>query len=308
MPRPGSWSGGASGQWSVLVHGGAGDLPDDPAVRADRADGCRAAAEVAARLLDAGASALDAAQAAVERLEDDPRYNAGTGGSLDEDGALRLDASLMDGATLAAGAVCSLPPFRHPIAVAREVMRDGRHVLLAAEGAVRFAEARGLLRADPASMITDGARRRLAQVLGGQASAGWAGGTVGAVARDARGHVAAATSTGGTVGKRAGRVGDSPVIGAGTYADDLAGAVSGTGDGEGYLRAGIALRVCLWLAGGRELPDTVEDALTLLEQRVAARGGLIVVAPDGRLALGRSTSAMSWGACWGSLATLTAGC
>jgi beta-aspartyl-peptidase (threonine type) len=299
-----TWQGGGEG-WSILVHGGAGFIP--PERREAHAEGCRLAARAGALVLAAGGSALDAAQAAVELLEDDPRYNAGTGGSLDEHGELRLDASLMDGATLAAGAVCALPPFFHPIAVARAALRDGRHVLYAAEGAACFARLAGFEPAPPDRMITDAARARLKATRQGQ-DGNWAGGTVGAVARDLAGHVAAATSTGGTVGKRHGRVGDSPILGAGTYADDLAGAASGTGEGEGYLRLAACLRACLALQQGREPLDAAVETIRMLRERVNASGGIILVAPDGRLALARSTEVMSWGACWGSLDRLTGGC
>ena len=291
----GAWTDGGGG-WSILVHGGAGDVPE--ARRAAHADGCRLAAEEGAAVLAKGGSALDAVQAAVELLEDDVRFNAGTGGSLDEHGDLRLDASIMDGSSLAAGAVATLSGFQHPIAVAREVLRDGRHVLYAADGAAAFARMRGIPGVDPASMITDAARERLGLTLRGVVGGGWAGGTVGAVARDAQGHVAAATSTGGTVGKRAGRVGDSPVIGAGTYADDLAGAFSGTGDGEGYLRAAIGARACFWLEQGTPVDEVARRAIVLLRERVGATGGVILVDREGKLALARSTATMSWAARW----------
>jgi L-asparaginase / beta-aspartyl-peptidase len=290
----GSWSGGG-GAWSLLVHGGAGDVA--PPRRAAHEEGCRAAAEAGAAVLAAGGSALDAVQAAVESLEDNPRYNAGTGASLDESGALSLDASIMDGAALRGGAVCALPAFQHPIAIAREVLRDGRHVLYAAEGAASFAASRGFSAAPAGAMITAGARERLAATLAG-ASGNWAGGTVGAVARDAHGHVAAATSTGGMVGKRRGRVGDSPILGAGTYADDQAGAVSGTGEGEGYLNTCIACRVCTWLERGDEPLDAAERAIAYLADRGSVTGGVIIVGADGRLSLARSTTTMSWAAAW----------
>lgn len=141
----------------VLVHGGAGDVPE--ASRAAHAEGCRvAAARGLARLLETG-SALEAAMRAVEVLEDDPRYNAGTGACLDERGELALDAAIMEGTSLRAGAVCAMPAFVHPIQVARAVLEDGRHVLYAGEGAARFAEERGFARAEPASMITRGGAR-----------------------------------------------------------------------------------------------------------------------------------------------------
>ena len=299
----GSWTSETKG-FGILVHGGAGDIPE--ARRESHQEGCRAAAAAGAAVLAAGGTAIDAVQRAVELLEDDPRFNAGTGGSLDEDGQLRLDASIMDGETLAAGAVASLPPFRHPIAIARAVLVDGRHVLYAAEGAARFATAHGFAPADPASMITDAARTRLEATRRG-ASGNWAGGTVGAVARDARGHVAAATSTGGVVGKRSGRVGDSPILGAGNYADDASGAVSGTGEGEGFLRAAIAARACLWMEQGMPVDEAARRAASFLVTRVGARGGLILVDRAGRLALARTTTTMTWAASWDGLASPLSG-
>src|SRR5690606_33541791 len=211
----------------VVVHGGAGAVP--PARRPAHAAGCRLAAEAGLAILTGGGTALDAAMRAVEVLEDDPSFNAGTGACLAEDGSLELDASIMDGRDLRFGAVACLPPFKNPIRIARAVLDDGRHTLYAAEGAARFAREHGFSPADPASMITEAARVRLAQVLAGRGDGGWAGGTVGAVACDASGNVAAATSTGGMVAKRGGRVGDTPLPGAGTFADDLAGACSATG-------------------------------------------------------------------------------
>ncbi|MBX7193662.1 MAG: isoaspartyl peptidase/L-asparaginase [Sandaracinaceae bacterium] len=277
----------------VLVHGGAGDVPE--AKRASHAEGCRLAAIAGlARLLEAG-SALEAVVRAVEVLEDDPRYNAGTGACLDEHGALALDAAVMEGTELRAGAVCSMPPFRNPIDVARAVLEDGRHVLYAGEGAARFAKDRGFVPADPASMITDAARERLRAVLEGRAHRGWAGGTVGAVACDAEGHVAAATSTGGMVGKRAGRVGDSPILGAGTYADDASGAASATGEGEAILRLALTRHVCELLAGGASPDDAARAAIARLGSKLGATGGLIVVDATGRVGHARNTQTMSWG-------------
>lgn len=279
-------------RFAVLVHGGAGDVPE--ASRASHREGAEIAARAAREILAAGGTAMDAVVRAVEILEDDPRYNAGTGGSLDEDGRLFLDAAVMDGATLRAGGVMALPPFRHPIAIARAAMEDGRHVLYAGEGAARFAEARGFVRAGD-EMITAKARERLAKTRAGEGG-NWAGGTVGAVARDVHGHVACATSTGGTVGKRFGRVGDTPVLGAGSYADDRAGAVSGTGEGEGYLRAVIAARCAAWMEGGESAVDAAARGIAWLEERTSAKGGLILVSARGDLGLARSTATMTWAA------------
>jgi L-asparaginase / beta-aspartyl-peptidase len=290
-----SWSRETTG-FSLIVHGGAGDVPF--ARRAGQAEGCLLAARAAAAVLASGGSALDAVQRAVEILEDDPRFNAGTGASLDEHGQLFHDASIMDGATLAAGGVCALPPFRHPIAVARAAMEDGRHILYTGEGGAAFARRCGMEPVPAESMITDDARRRLEQVRRNEASGNWAGGTVGAVARDRHGHIAAATSTGGITGKRAGRIGDSPIPGAGNYADDHAGGASGTGDGEGFLRTCLAYRTCSMLADGRSAEEAARDAIEHLRTRGRASGGIILLDRRGTLALSRCTTTMSWAGAW----------
>lgn len=168
-------------------------------------------------------------------------------------------------------------------------------MLYAGAGAERFATGAGHAREE--GMVTDAARARLAVVRDG-ASGNWAGGTVGAVARDAAGHVAAATSTGGMVGKRSGRVGDSPIPGAGNYADDRAGAASGTGEGEGYLRAALAARACFYLEAGAQPRDAAERVMGTLHERTGMRGGIILVGRDGTLGLARTTETMSWAAAW----------
>jgi L-asparaginase / beta-aspartyl-peptidase len=311
-PVTGSFGSGPA-RWSILVHGGAGDVR--PEAVAARVAGCERAAAEGAAVLAAGGSALDAVQRAVEVLESDPLFNAGTGACLDADGHLALDAAIMDGDGLRAGGVCALPPFEHPIAVARLVMEDTPHVLLAAEAAARFAVSRGFSRADEAAMITDAARTKLEAARKKNVVEGWAGdapspasakrdtsgGTVGAVARDTRGHVAAATSTGGMVNKLAGRVGDSPIVGAGTYADDEAGACSTTGHGEAMIRVCLAktavdeLRREPPVGAPKVTPErTSRDALALMHRRTAQTGGLIVVSPDGSLGLARTTRAMTW--------------
>lgn len=277
----------------VLVHGGAGDVPE--ASRPAHAEGCRVAAAAGlARLLETG-SALEAVMRAVEVLEDDPRYNAGTGACLDEHGALALDASIMEGTSLRAGAVCAMPAFQNPIRIARAVLEDAHHILYAGEGAARFAEQRGFSRADPSTMITAAARERLANVLAGRAERGWAGGTVGAVACDASGRVAAATSTGGMVAKRAGRVGDSPIFGAGTYADDESGAASATGEGEAVLRLVLTRHVCELIRAGASAEEAARAGIARLGARLGASGGLIVVDPKGRVGHAHNTRTMGWG-------------
>jgi L-asparaginase / beta-aspartyl-peptidase len=290
-----SWSGAGDGI-AVLVHGGAGDVADERVPV--HVAGCRRAADAAFALLAEGASALDAAERAVVVLEDDPVFNAGTGACLTRDGRLELDACVMDGATLRVGAVCALSPFEHPIAVARAVLDDGTHVLYAAAGADAFARHAGFEPALPESMITDAARDKLRHALASGKIVSWAGGTVGAVARDRHGHVAAATSTGGTVGKRPGRVGDTPLVGAGTFADDAGGAASATGQGEGIMRVLLSARAVDALARG-ESPDTAAaTVIRELYERVGATGGIIVVDPRGRLGFARSTRTMTWAAAW----------
>lgn len=276
------------------MHGGAGDVSD--ARPPLHVAGCERAVRVGAEVLDAGGSALDAVQRAVEALEDDPLFNAGTGACLDEEGHLRLDAAIMDGGDLRAGAVCDLPAFRSPIAIARRVMDATRHVLLASEGAARFAERQGFARADEATMITEAARQRLATVRATTAEAGWAGGTVGAVARDANGHVAAATSTGGTVNKMAGRVGDSALVGAGTYADDDAGACSATGHGEAMIRVCLAKTSVEWMRASLTAEAAARASLARLFEKTAHTAGAILVARDGSLGLARTTRTMTWAA------------
>ena len=299
-----SWGTGPA-RWSMLVHGGAGDVP--PASVGAHVSGCERAAAEGAKVLAAGGSALDAVQRAVEVLESDPLFNAGSGACLDADGHLALDASIMDGRELRAGGVCALRAFAHPIAIARRVMDETPHVLLAAEGAARFAIAQGFVPADEATMITDAARTKWEAARAKGATEGWAGGTVGAVARDVNGHVAAATSTGGMVNKPAGRVGDSPIIGAGTYADDEAGACSTTGHGEAMIRVCIAKTAVDGMRadghGTQGAPGALaaktaaqssHDAITLMQRRTAQTGGLIVVARDGSLGLARTTRTMTW--------------
>jgi L-asparaginase / beta-aspartyl-peptidase len=286
-----SW-GCAPATWSVLVHGGSGDLPAtlvDPHV-----EGCRRAALAAAQVLRAGGSALDAVERAVVVLEDDPQFNAGTGACLNEEGLIELDAAIMEGAGLRGGGVCALPPFANPIAIARAVLEDGRHVLYSGEGAARFAVDRGFVRAKSEAMTTEHARARWAEVRAKKATTG--GGTVGAVARDLGGTVAAATSTGGRIDKAIGRVGDSPVLGAGTYADNDAGACSATGEGEAILRVCLARAATNLTAAGVPPEDAARAAVATMGARVGGSGGVILVDRLGRLGLARNTRTMTWAA------------
>ena len=275
----------------VAVHGGAGAV--DPDRLALHVEGVRRAAAAGLSVLESGGSSLDAVIRAVEVLEDDELFNAGTGGSLTDEGTLELDASVMEGTTLRGGGVCALPPFAHPIRVARAVLDEGRHVLYAGAGAAAFAERAGFSPADPATMITERARERLARFHAAEVGPGWAGGTVGAVACDRDGRVAAATSTGGTVGKAVGRVGDTPILGAGTYADDLGGAVSATGIGEAIVRSCLARAVTERLARGDDAEMAAVQALEVFRRRFGGDGGLVVVDRLGRAAARFNTATMS---------------
>lgn len=279
--------------WAILVHGGAGRSDSD----VGRVDGCRRSTDAAVTVLAQGGSALDAVQAAVRILEDDPLFNAGTGACLTEEGLIELDAAIMEGSALRAGGVCALPPFRHPIDVARAVMAEGRHVLYAGQGARDFALRAGFEPSTVEAMTTPRARLQWEELKKG-ALAAVPTGTVGAVARDSAGIVAAATSTGGILGKRSGRVGDSPIVGAGTFADDEAGGASATGQGEGIMRTCLAKMAVDEMRRGTDPETAARLSIDHLSSRVEATGGIILVDSLGRLGWARSTPAMAWGSQW----------
>lgn len=276
---------------AIVVHGGAGRVEAErhPAIVA----ACARAAARGHQVLVAGGRALDAAQAAVRVLEDEPELNAALGAVLGEDGQVELDAALVDGEALAIGAIAAVPDVRQPIDLARAVLDDGRHVLLAGPGAWDFARARGFTPAPPGALVTERARARWLAARARAASPLREGGTVGAVALDRRGHLAAATSTGGIAGKRRGRVGDSPLPGAGTWADDRGGAASATGDGEAIIRVALTRRLVDRLAAG-ELPQAAaQDLVAELAARGRGHGGVIVVDRAGRVAAVHDTDTMA---------------
>lgn len=261
----------------VLVHGGAGDVP--PERRARHAQGCLEAARAGGRVLAAGGSAVEAVVAAVEVLENDPIYNAGVGCALTREGHVSLDVSLMDGETRDAAGLAALASFRNPIHIARAMLYEPV-VMMAGSAATRWAEQQGFRQVPEETMITEYVRERWREVVEGRGASNFAGGTVGAVARDAQGRLAAGTSTGGTMGKPAGRVGDSPVIGAGTYADDLA-AVSATGDGEAFLRSVFAARLADKVRYGRPPEESLRKMLERVRDRFGGIGGAILITRDG---------------------------
>lgn len=231
-----------------------------------------------------GQGALAAAVAAVRHMEDEPLLNAGIGACLNSDGVVELDAGVMEGAALRAGGAACLRDVRHPIDLAVAVMQDGRHVLLAAEGASRFAREHGVEMADPAVFITDRKRQELMQGAD----------TVGAVARDAEGHLAVAVSTGGIKGKLPGRIGDSPIPGAGFYADDRFGAVCGTGQGEAFIRLGLARLMIVELQHGMDPASVAQGAIDHLGKAMKAKGGVILMPHHGSPRAAFNTPAMPW--------------
>jgi beta-aspartyl-peptidase (threonine type) len=280
---------------SIIVHGGAGaPLADAAAFR----PGIRAAVAAGWAVLAAGGRALDAVEAAVRSLEDHERFNAGRGSVLTEAGTVEMDASIMEGDRLACGAVAAVSRIANPVSLARRVLDDGRHVLLVAEGAHAFAHDAGLPACDPTSLVTERQRTRLAERraqtrdLGSRAAAG---GTVGATALDRHGTIAAATSTGGTLGKRPGRVGDSALIGCGTYADSSLGGVSCTGDGEAIIRVVLARRALDYLKEADDPDYAAKVAVDLLVEEGRGGGGLILVDWRGRIGYAQSTALMPVG-------------
>ena len=280
----------------LIVHGGAWNIPGE--YEADHLEGVRrAVAEVFPRL-QSGASALDAVEAAVQILETDPTFNAGRGAVLNAVGEVELDAMIMDGATLRLGAVAALQNFLHPVSVARLVMERTEHCLLAGAGAQRFARQMGVVEVPPEALLT--ARevefyRKAARDPSFRTITPFQShplGTVGAVAMDNDGNLAAATSTGGTAGKLPGRVGDSPLAGAGTYADNACGAASATGWGEAVIRTVLAKTACD-LMGNHPAPVAAERAVEILRRRVQGLAGIILIDHSGDYGFAYSTPKMA---------------
>lgn len=275
-------------RWSLAIHGGAGVIergslsPDNEA--AYRA-GLDEALRVGGAVLEKGGPALDAVVAAVRALEDDPLFNAGRGAVFTAEGKNELDAAIMDGKTQKAGAVAGVTRTRHPIDLARAVMDKSPHVMLARDGADRFSLEQGLEQVDPAWFRTEERWQALLKWRQKQPQAAidptHLFGTVGAVALDAEGHLAAATSTGGMTGKRWGRIGDSPIIGAGTYAKDGQCAVSATGSGEYFIRESAARQLCDRVAWRGESLKEAAQATIMAVGAIGGDGGLIAMGPDG---------------------------
>ena len=331
---------------TLLVHGGAWAIPAEAA--ADHLAGVRNALESGYTLLSRGASALDAVEAAVTVLEDDPAFDAGRGSFLTSDGRVQLDALLMDGGRMKAGGVACVERLRNPIQAARLVLEKSPHVYFVGDGAEKFAHAHGMALIDNSELVLDRERERLAQAklreAAGLADESFSGpdtsspadlhddkspetafpgnksngepanstisaeglrpsgkdsaqdhDTVGAVALDSRGNLAAATSTGGTLNKTPGRVGDSSLIGCGCYADNLSAAVSLTGWGEPIMKLVLGKWATDRVAAGTVPEIAAREAISYLYNRLGGHGGIILLGPDGRFGLAHNTPAMAWG-------------
>jgi beta-aspartyl-peptidase (threonine type) len=286
-------------EWTLVIHGGAGIIEKGritPEQEKGVAAGLNAALDAGSKVLAGGGSSLDAVQAAVQVLEDDPHFNAGRGAVFTWDGRNELDAAIMDGRNRAAGSVAGMTTTRHPVAAARAVMEKSPHVMLSGAGADQFAREQGLEQAENSWFATPERRRQLEKMKAND-KLGWFDvdlkyGTVGAVAMDAEGHVAAATSTGGLTGKRWGRIGDSPIIGAGTYADDRACAVSATGAGEFFIREGVTHEICARVRLKGENLKQAADTVMAEVKALGGTGGVIVAGPDGEMGWSFNTPGM----------------
>ena len=309
-------------RWSIVVHGGAGVIARanlTPAAEASYRASLKQAIEAGAKVLDSGGTALDAVETTIKILEDDPLFNAGRGAAFSAEGKNELDSSIMDGATLKAGAVAGVTRTRHPISLARAVMEKSQYVMLAGPGTDAFAVRVGLEQVDPSFFFTEARWQSLVKQLqkegkpvpprpagapppGGpvlpvaqldEPADGHQYGTVGVVALDRAGNIAAGTSTGGLQGKIPGRVGDSPIIGAGTYASIRSCAVSGTGTGEYFIRLGVAREVCnLVLFKGMTLQQAADQVIHNELEALHGDGGVIAIAPDGQQAWSFNTPGM----------------
>ncbi len=290
---------------SLIVHGGAWDIPDDAKDSCE--DGCRRALQAGWAVLSRGGSALDAVEAAIVVLEDAPVFDAGTGSHLNLDGRVECDAIVMDGETLRAGAVAAVQRIHNPIRLARTLMEKGPHMMLVGEGAERYAKEQGIAWCDPEELVTDTEREAWKRCRmdkhAGANHRGHEQGTVGAVAIDRAGRLIAGTSTGGTCCKLPGRVGDSPLIGCGCYADAEAGGVSCTGYGEAIMKVVLAKAATDLLrqpVNSGENPSEIADraareAVKLLAQRGRGTGGLILLDRNGNPGYAFNTPHMAYG-------------
>jgi L-asparaginase / beta-aspartyl-peptidase len=288
---------------TIVIHGGAGALApgrytpeEEAAYKAKLND----ALEAGYAILAAGGSSLDAVETAIVLMEDSPLFNAGKGAVFTREGKNELDSSIMDGATRNAGAVAGVTKVKNPIRLAREVMENSEHVMFAREGAEKFAKEHGLEMVKPKYFYTDRRWRSYKDALKAEKEhkesalpIDYKWGTVGAVALDAKGNLAAGTSTGGMTLKRYGRVGDSPIIGAGTFADNNSCAVSSTGHGEYFMRLTIARDICAQVEyAGKTIQEASNDVIHNRLENFGGDGGVIVLGPDGEYAMTFNTAGM----------------
>ena len=282
---------------TFVVHGGAWDIPDEE--MPGHLNGCRIAAQIGWSILQQGGAALDAVEAAIRALEDDPAFDAGMGAWLNSAGEVELDAIIMDGTTLESGAVAAVQHVRNPISLARLVMERTPHALIAGTGAERFAQAQGIELCDESELLTGHELERWRMIRAQRdfsvvkAFGERPHGTVGAVARDGRGHIAAGTSTGGTPNKMQGRVGDSPLIGCGCYADDLSAGASATGWGESIMKVVLCKAVCDYTTQGYSAQGAADKAIGVLADRAQGLGGLIVIDRSGQIGVSFNTPRMA---------------
>jgi beta-aspartyl-peptidase (threonine type) len=298
-----------TGTYSLMVHGGAGALDNvkDDKTAFRYVESIRRILEHGRDVMELGGSALQAVEACASLLEDDPVFNAGCGSVLNENGKVEMDAAIMDGRDLSAGAVAAVDNIANPIQLARLVMTESEHVMLISEGAMRFADHCGMDRVPEDYFYTPDRVEQLHQARlqhkimldhddTEQDMEDQKYGTIGALARDPEGNLAAATSTGGVVNKRLGRVGDSPIIGAGLYADNETCAVSATGFGEDFMRSVISKMISDFMyMQGMDATQATEAGIEYLVRKVRGRGGVIVIDKDGNCASGFSTKKMIHG-------------
>ena len=284
-------------KFSLAIHGGAGTISPEqitPAIERELRAGLQQSLDAGRAILQNGGSSLDAVVAAVRVLEDDPLFNAGRGAVFTSAGTHEMDAAIMDGRTLMAGAVGAVAQLKNPIVLARAVMEKSPHAMLAGKGAEDFARELGLEIADEKYFFTDRRWEALERVRRNRAALSEADrhGTVGAVALDGMGNLAAATSTGGNTNKRPGRIGDTPIIGAGTYANNKTCAVSATGDGEFFMRAVAAHDLSALMDYGRmNLAEAAQAVIDKVEA-LGGTGGLIAIDRYGNIALPFNTTGM----------------
>jgi beta-aspartyl-peptidase (threonine type) len=282
----------------LVVHGGAWKIPDDEVVA--HLNGIRAALQEGWKILKNSGKGIDAVERAVSVMEDDPTFDAGKGSILNTDGSIEMDASIMDGSNLRAGAVAALRNYPNPVQVARCVLEKTEHILLTGSGCESFAMKHGFHPVPIRELLTERELRRLESILldeefRAEHAFGQKRGTVGVVALDENGHIAAATSTGGTPKKIPGRVGDTPIIGAGTYAEDGAGGVSCTGWGEAIMKVMLAKDAADRMRQGVDAQSAADQSIALLHERVKGLGGLICIDPKGQIGISYNTPRMARG-------------